>query len=122
MNSGRYALLEIRTFSKNIKKYFRNDEDKIRAKIQEMLTINPYRYEFLKGKVIVSGLKLVGLRHMKVGIKGRHGGAVILYRICEECLEHKYYEKSDAQCDFCDEEVENQVVIFDTFPRSRGYR
>lgn len=121
VTSGQFALHEVEAFTKSIKKYFRKQEEKIRAKIQDWLTENPYRYTMLKGKVPVRGVKLVGLRHMKVGVKGYRKGAVVLYRICEECLANGYYEKSDVQCDFCDPDVKKQVVLFDTYPRAHGY-
>ena len=86
-----------------------------------MLETAPDRYDMLEGKITVRGVKLAGLRRMKVGVQGYRGGAVVLYRICEECLDNRYYEKSGTKCLFCKDDEREKVVLFDTYPRGHGY-
>ena len=44
------------------------------------------------------------------------------FRICEECLREKYYEKSRVRCQFCDENKPKRVVLFDIRQKGFGYR
>lgn len=88
----------------------------------ELLEYTPNRHGMFKGVVTVSGLKLHGLRHVKIGVKGYKGGAAAKYRICKECLENKYYERSKVKCEFCDEDEPYRVILFDILPRGFGYR
>jgi len=122
MSSKPYEILELETFRKNIRKFFRKDEKKIREKLKQNLEYTPNRYQMLKGKITVAGLKLVGLRHLKVGVKGYRNGAVTRFRICEECFKEEYYKKSKVKCQFCDEDRLRRVVLFDILPRGFGYK
>ena len=54
-------------------------------------------------------------------VKGYKSGVRILFRICHECKEYRYYEISNCKCSFCDDEKQNHVVLFDVRPRSLGY-
>jgi len=121
MTSEQYPLVELDNFADNLHKYFRKDEERIREKIKQMLETAPYRYDMLVGKITVKGIKLAGLRHMKVGVQGYRSGAVILYRICEECLENEYYKESRVKCQFCKDNEGKKIVLFDTYPRGYGY-
>jgi len=122
MSSEPYELVELDSFRKNIRKFFRKDEEKIREKLKQNLEYTPNRYQMLKGKITVAGLKLVGLRHLKVGVKGYRNGAAIRFRICKECLEEEYYKRSKVRCQFCDEDKPRRVVLFDIMPRGFGYK
>jgi hypothetical protein len=116
-----YEFIRLETFERNLKDFHRNDRTKIEAKIKEMLSLRPYEYQMLVGKIVIKGVKLAGLRHMKVGVSGIKGGAVVLYRICEECKKNEYFAKSDVQCQFCDDRKNRHIVLFDVHPRSYGY-
>jgi hypothetical protein len=116
-----YEFIRLQTFEDNLKDFHRNDRAKIEGKIKEMLSIRPYEYQMLVSKIVVKGVKLAGLRHMKVGVSGIKGGAVVLYRICEECKKNGYFAKSDVQCEFCDDDKNRHIVLFDVHPRSYGY-
>lgn len=122
VTSNRYEVRELQAFTKSIKKYFRKQEEKIRAKIEEELPENPHRYRLLEGGILIVGIKVVGLHRMKAGVPGHRGGALVFYRICEECLVNRYYVKTKAQCDFCDPEIKKRVVLFASWPRGRGYK
>lgn len=122
MTSEKYEFIKLDNFTTNLDKYFRRDKKRILEKLKQLLETTPNRHAMLKGVVTVAGLKLHGLRHVKVGVKGYKGGAAAKYRICEECLENKYYERSRVKCEFCDEEKPYRVVLFDILPRGFGYR
>ena len=122
MSSEPYELIELDTFQKNIKKYFKREEARIREGLKQKLETTPDRYQMLEGHITVAGIKLTGLRHVKVGVKGHRGGSVTRFRICEECLREKYYEKSRVRCQFCDENKPKRVVLFDIRHRGFGYR
>lgn len=122
MSSESYELIELDTFTKNIRRYFRRDDAKIREKLRQMLETAPDRHAMLKGQITVAGMKLTGLRHIKVGATGYRGGSVTRFRICEECLREKYYEESRVRCQFCDENKPKRVILFDIRPRGFGYR
>lgn len=122
MSSEPYELIELDTFKKNIKKYFRKDEVRIREGLKQKLETTPDRHQMLVRHITVAGMKLAGLRHVKVGVKGHRGGSVTRFRICEECLREKYYEKSRVRCQFCDENKPKRVVLFDIRQRGFGYR
>ncbi len=121
MSSEPYEIIELDIFRKNLKKFFRKNEAKIREKLIQNLEYTPNRHQMLKGNITVAGMKLVGLRHLKVGAKGYRNGAATRFRICEECLKEKYYEKSKVRCQFCNEDKSRRVVLFDILPRGFGY-
>jgi len=116
-----YEFIRVKTFDDNLKDFHRNDRAKIETKIKEMLSQRPYEYQMLVSKVTLKGVKLAGLRHMKVGVSGIKGGAVVLYRICEECKKNGYLTKSDVQCEFCNDEKSRHIVLFDVRPRAYDY-
>ena len=116
-----YNIVPIDNYSKNLDKFYsRKDTEKVEKGIIEKLSINPYRYGMLISKVLLqgAGIKASGLRHFKIGVRGYKGGAVVKFRICEECLKNEYYK--DLKCGFCDENPD-QIVLFDTHPRGKGY-
>ena len=122
--SSKYELIELRNFAKQIKKKLslsQKDEEKVRKRIQDELGETPDRHGKLKSVITVSGRKISGLRHMKIGVANYRGGLVVQYRICEECLEHKYYEKSGPRCAFCDEGRPDRVILFHIHPRQDDY-
>ena len=119
---SKYELIPLENFTRNLGFFHKGSQKKIWAKIEEMLSVAPYRYTMLIGKITVRGMKFYGLRHMKVGVKGIRGGAYILYRICEECKEYEYWKKSDVQCNFCDDKKGKHIVLFAVRPRSFGYK
>lgn len=121
MISTPYEFLAVRNFEVNLNQFKPHDKEKIKEKIREMLSSNPYRYEMLTGIVPLSGLNLRGLHRMKVGVSGLKGGAYILYRICEECKKNQYMSQSDSSCQFCDDGKGRHVVLFDVNPRSKDY-
>lgn len=117
-----YKLILLDTFNESLGAFNKKDGAKLVEKIHKMLSMNPYRYNMLKGYCTISGVKFVGLHRMKSGLTGgKRGGAYVLYRICKECKENGYYEKSDVYCQFCDEDKDNCVVLFITKPRNLGY-
>lgn len=117
-----YDLISLESYSDSLTSFPKTNRQKIENKVADMLQMNPKRYSMLKGKIKIRGMSFAGLRHMKVGIEGSKGGAYILYRICEECKRNRYYEKSDAKCEFCDDEKEdNRIVLFLARLRSFGY-
>ena len=120
--SKNYRLIMVDNFNKNLRDFRKRDQERILNKIHDMLSFDPRRYGMMKGKISIRAVKLAGLRHMKIGIKGVKGGAYILYRICVECRENNYFELSDKKCSFCDEEPEdNRIVLFDIHLRSFDY-
>jgi len=76
----------------------------------------------IRNLTTINGVKVAGLRHMKVGAKGVRGGIVVLYRVCEECLQNRYYERTGIRCQFCDENISKRVVLFTSYGRGRGYK
>jgi mRNA-degrading endonuclease RelE of RelBE toxin-antitoxin system len=119
--SARYEFIALETFEKNLRMFSPKDIEKIKKKIVEMLSIYPQRYPMLFGKIPLRGLDFVGLRHMKIGVSGLKGGAYILYRICEECKNNGYFNRSDEKCAFCDDTKDKHVILFDVRPRSFDY-
>lgn len=117
-----YRFIRVENFDRNLRDFRKRDQERILDKVYEMLSFNPKRYGMMKGKISIRGVKLTGLRHMKIGIKGVKGGAYILYRICQECKENKYIESSDRKCNFCDEDPnDNRIILFDIHLRSFDY-
>lgn len=116
-----YEIIPLDTFWKNLKDFDKASQTKIVERIKEWLTIQPDRFSMLKGAIPLSGKKLFVLRHIKIGVKGHKGGAYVLYRICEDCLEYEYWKKSKAKCGFCDSSKLRRVVLFDVQPRSFDY-
>jgi hypothetical protein len=86
-----------------------------------MLSFYPYRYPMLEGRIPIRGVRLAGLRYLKVGVSGLKGGAYVLYRICEECKKNAYASTSGIQCEFCDDAKGRHIVFFDVRPRSYDY-
>lgn len=111
------------TFLESLQHYFPDKprQEKIIKRIQDMLSIRPYHYDMFFGNITVSGVNLAGLRHMKVGVEGVKGGAVVYYRICEECKKNGYDMLSDIRCGFCDEKKGKHINLYLVRPRSRGY-
>ena len=122
MSSELYELKELDTFTRNIRKFFKKDEARIREKLKQNLETIPNRFQMLSGQITVAGMKLVGLRHIKVGAEGYRGGSVTRFRISEECLREKYHVKSKVRCQFCNEKKPRTVVLFYIQPRGFGYR
>ena len=120
--NSEYSLVELDSFVSSLSRFARNAERKVREKILDMLSTEPYRYTMLRNLTTVNGIKVAGLRHMKVGAKGVRGGIVVLYRVCEECLQNEYYVRSGIRCEFCDEDFGKRVVLFIAYPRGRGYK
>ena len=118
--SSEFEIKELDTFRENLRKYFARDEEKIRRVLFERLRMRPDHYQMLEGAITVAGLKFVGLRHIKIGVRGYRGGSVTLFRICEECLRERYYEKT-IRCQFCDENKPKRIVLFNIQPRKFGY-
>jgi hypothetical protein len=108
-------------YEKNLNSYHPNNQEKIKKAVEERLSFNPKHGQMLIGKQTVSGAKLIGLRHFKIGIKGVKKGAVVYYRYCKECLENSYYLRSDVQCQFCDKEKPDRIILFLVDLRSAGY-
>jgi len=116
-----YEIIPLDTFARNLRDFDRRSRSKIEEKIKDWLRIKPDRYPMLHGHIYVAGRKILGLRHLKVGVKGHKGGAYVLYRICADCLEFEYWKKSDIRCQFCDESKPKRVVLFDIHSRSFDY-
>jgi len=110
------------TYLGNLSLFHPKNQEKIKKAVIERLSFKPTHGVMLKGLIPVGGARLVGLRHMKVGVKGVKGGAYVLYRYCKECLEKGYYDKSKIRCQFCDEKEPNRIVLFDTNIRSADYK
>jgi hypothetical protein len=123
--NSKFELIELDNFTKQFGKKLKlsaKDQQKVSERIAEFEE-NPFRGIPMKGLILVSGMKIAGLRHEKFGVANYRGGLVVLYRICKECLAHKYYEHGKGQkCAFCDESKLNRVVLFDIYPRQDGYR
>jgi len=116
-----YEFIPLDNFGQRLRRFSEKDQGKIKEKIKEMLSLYPYRFPMLTGPIPLAGLRIAGLRHMKVGVSGLKGGAYILYRICEECRKHLLYAKSDAPCAFCADTKDHHIVLFDVGPRSDDY-
>lgn len=116
-----YEFIPLDTFGQRLTRFPQKDKEKIKRKIEEMLSAYPYRFPMLTGPINLDGLNIRGLRHMKTGVSGIKGGAYVLYRICEECKKNQYHAKSDAPCAFCANTKDNHIVLFDVGPRSDDY-
>jgi len=110
------------TYQRNLNSFPEKDRNRIDKAITQRLAFKPTHGHMLKGVIRVSGSKLVGLRHMKVGVSTAKGGAYILYRYCKECLQNEYYIQSKIQCQFCDKTIQNRIVLFDVNIRSKDYK
>lgn len=121
MTSTVYEFIPLDNFGQRLQSFPQMDKEKIKAKINEMLSLYPYRFPMLSGQISIVGLRIAGLRHMKVGVSGGRGGAYILYRICEECKKHNFHTKSDGACAFCANTKDNHIVLFDVGPRRDDY-
>ncbi len=121
MTSIPYEFITLDGFGKRLQRFPPKDKEKIKDKIDEMLKADPYRFPMLRGQIPIAGLRIFGLRHMKVGVSGSKGGAYILYRICDECKKNQFHTKSDAPCAFCDGIKDNHIVLFDVGLRSDDY-
>ncbi len=121
MASNNYKIFQTETFIDSLKP-FKRDKDRIYAKIEQMLSDKPDRYERILQPITIKGVRFSGLRHMKIGIKGLKGGLVVLYRICHECLKNAYYKISQVQCSFCNEKEQKRVVLFTSYTRSHDYK
>jgi len=120
--SERYVLIPTDNFARNLRDFRKREQERIVEKVRTMLSFTPKRYGMMQSKISIRGVRLTGLRHMKVGIRGVKGGAYVLYRICHECRENKYFETSDQKCAFCDKDPDdNRVVLFDLHLRSFDY-
>lgn len=117
-----YEIIPLDTFARNLKDFDKSSQSKIKEKVKDWLAYDPSRYPMLEGPIPIAGKKIFGLRHVKVGVRGHRGGAYVLYRICEDCLEYEYWKKSDIRCQFCDDSKPKRVVLFDVHPRSFDYR
>lgn len=122
--SSKFELIELDNFTKKLDKKLKistKDKEKLSKRIAE-LEDNPYHGTRLKDLILISGIKIAGLRHEKYGVANYKGGLAVLYRICEECLAYKYYDKgSGKKCALCDEEKPKRVFLFDIRPRGEDY-
>jgi len=121
VTSTPYEFITLDAFGQRLQRFSQRDKEKIKGKIKDMLTLYPYRFPMLSGQIPIAGLRIAGLRHMKVGVSGAKGGAYVLYRICKECKEHEFYARSDTRCAFCADTKDNHIVLFDVGPRSDDY-
>jgi hypothetical protein len=121
VTSTPYEFIPLDNFKERLGRFSEDSQKKIKTKIDEMISLNPYRYPMLIGPIPIAGLRIAGLRHMKVGVKGLKGGAYTLYRICGECKKHEFYAKSDGRCAFCANTNDNYIVLFDVGLRSDDY-
>ena len=121
MTSTPYEFIPLDNFGKRLNCFSEKNQGKMKEKIDEMLSLYPYRFPMLIGPIPVAGLRMAGLRHIKMGVKGVKGGAYALYRICEECKKYQFYEKSDGRCAFCADVKDNHIVLFDVGLRSDDY-
>jgi len=119
--SSTYEIIQLHTFLKNLKDFDKSSQAKIVERVKDWLGTAPDRFPMLKGAIPLFGKKLFGLRHIKTGVRGHRGGAYVLYRICEECLNYEYWKKSNVRCEFCDSGKPKRVVLFDVQPRSFDY-
>ena len=118
---GQLEFIPLETYEKKLNSYHPKDKEKIEKAVFERLSFNPKHGQMLIGIQTVGGAKLIGLRHFKIGIKGVKKGVVVYYRYCKECLENSYYLRSDVQCQFCDKEKPDKIVLFLVELRSAGY-
>ena len=121
MNSAEYEVKVLKTYEESIDRFSKKAQKRINKKIKEILVRYPYRYNMLKGVYSLRGVSLVGLRKFKTGLEGHRGGVYVLYRICKECRENRYYQKSGICCEFCDDDKEYRIVLFLARPRELGY-
>ena len=120
--ASQLEFIPLNTYEKNLSSFHPKDQERIKKAVEERLSFKPTHGFMLKGIVPVSGTNLVGLRHFKIGIKGVKKGAYVLYRYCKECLNNGYYEQSKVQCEFCDKEIKDRIVLFDVRLRGAGYK
>lgn len=124
-SSGSYEIIlpPLESFSESLKHYFSDPrtQEKIMKRINDMLPIRPYRYGMLSTSIKISGVNLSGLRHIKVGVEGIKTGAVVYYRICEECKKNKYDLISRIRCNFCKDQNGKHIALFLVRPRSSDY-
>jgi len=116
-----YEIIPLDTYGKNLKDFDKTNQIKIENRIHDWLGYEPLRYPMLGGAIRVAGRKIFGLRHIKIGVSGYKGGAYVVYRVCEECLQNEYWKKSNLSCEFCDPAKPKRVVLFDVQPRSFDY-
>lgn len=121
MNSTQYEIRALKSFQKSLARFPEKSQKRIKNKIEEILTKNPYRYGILTGIYKYKGLSFTGMRKMKTGLEGHKGGVYILYRVCKECRENRYYIKSGLKCEFCEDGIDKRIVLFIAAPRSSGY-
>jgi len=96
-----FKIVKTAKFSEDMRILSAESQKKIEKKIEEMLLFDPYRYETLKGSV------LIGIRKMRIGAKEFHNGVRILYAVCKDCKKssHNLCGKLNECCDFSDEGV-----------------
>ena len=121
MNSVKYEVRVLKTYEESMDYFPKKAQKRINKKIEEILVKYPYRYNMLKGIYLLRGISLVGLRKFKTGLEGHRGGVYVLYRICKECRENGYHQKSGICCEFCDDGKEYRIVLFFARPRELGY-
>jgi len=122
VSSRRYEIIELDAFTKDLRKLFeRGDQERIRKAVEAELRTDPKRCELLEGRIEVRGVSIFGLRKLRVSVRGHRGGARVLFRLCEECLQFGYYLKSDKRCEFCLPRNPERVVLFAARPRSIAY-
>ncbi len=122
VSSKRYEIIELDAFSRDLRKLFdRGDQERIRNAVEAELGVYPKRCELLEGRIEIRGVKIHGLRKLRVNVKGHRGGARVLFRLCEECLQSGYYAKSERRCEFCSPNKPDRVVLFAARPRSIAY-
>lgn len=121
MNSVEYEVKALQTFGESVARFPRKAQKRLYKKIGEILVKNPYRYGMLKGIYLLKGISFVGLRYFETRLEGHRGGVYVLYRICKECRENHYYQKSGARCGFCDDSKEYRIALFLVRPRELGY-
>jgi hypothetical protein len=119
--SSEYEIIELDNFTENLKEFDKHSRGKITEKLKEWLSHDPKRFPMLTGGIPILGRKLYGLRHIKIGVSGHKGGAYVLYRVCEECLDNGYWQQSKIKCEFCDPNKSKRNVLFDVRPRSFDY-
>lgn len=96
-----FKIVKTAKFSEDMKILSAESQKKIEKKIEEILLLDPYRYEMLKGNVFV------GIRKMRTGTKEFRNGVRILYAVCKDCRKssHNLCGKLNEKCDFSDEGV-----------------
>jgi hypothetical protein len=110
------------TYQNNLSKFKEKDRQRIEKAVIDRLSFKPNHGHTLKNVIVVSGKKLYGLRHFKVGVQNYKKGAYVLYRHCKECYNNEYYLKSKVKCQFCDSNKLDRIVLFDVRPRGVGYK